>query len=156
MERPSRELTNIRIAQIISERGTCARLKVGAVITEDNKIISTGYNGPAKDQPHCSSEVCDQSKGCERSIHAEANAIKNADIENDRIWVRAEDRGKRIIYCTTQPCLECSTRIYMANIKEVYYKEPYRNQDGLKYLLARKITVYQIDNEGNTKQISNL
>jgi dCMP deaminase len=155
MERPSRELTNIRIAQIISERGTCARLKVGAVITEDNKIISTGYNGPAKDEPHCSSEICNQSEGCQRSVHAEMNAIINAGIEDD-IVPPLGLMGDRVIYCTTQPCQRCATEIWAARIQTVYFMHPYRNQDGLKFLLINGINVYQIDNEGNTKQINNL
>jgi dCMP deaminase len=35
----------MRNAHLISERATCDRLKVGAVIVKDKQLIATGYNG---------------------------------------------------------------------------------------------------------------
>ena len=32
-------------ALLISNRATCNRAKVGAVLVKDNKVIATGYNG---------------------------------------------------------------------------------------------------------------
>ena len=76
--RPSRDQLYISIARLIATRGTCMRAKVGCVICRDNRIISTGYNGPPKGTPHCSPKICNINVHCERAIHAEANAISFA------------------------------------------------------------------------------
>lgn len=53
MERQSRDRTLMEVAQVIAKRGTCSRLQVGAVLSRDGRIISTGYNGTPASMPHC-------------------------------------------------------------------------------------------------------
>lgn len=142
--RASRESVNIRIAQIISERATCSRLQVGAVITQNNKIIGTGYNGPGKDEMHCNDFICKTDEPCKRAVHAEANAIINAGLTG-----LVDNRNNYVIYCTHQPCYECAKKIIRAGIQTVYYLNPYRDIKGLLFLKAHKIKVTQIDGEGN-------
>lgn len=142
-ERISREACNIQIAGLISLRGTCARLKVGAVITLDNHIVSTGYNGPGKDQEHCNQFMCRTEEPCKRAIHAEANAISKV----GNFW-----RGDYILYCTHQPCLECAKKIIRTEgINMVYYIHPYRDIAGLELLKTHNIKVIQIDEQGIPK-----
>ena len=77
-KRPSREEYYMSIAEIVAERSTCARAKVGAVLIDPktNRIVATGYNGSAKGAPHCIEEGCLMHKDhCIRTIHAEMNAI---------------------------------------------------------------------------------
>src|SRR5690606_31450058 len=59
MARISRDDMLMEIAQVVAQRGTCTRLQVGAVISRDGRIITTGYNGAPSGLPHCdhSSEV---------------------------------------------------------------------------------------------------
>ena len=40
-------------ALLISNRATCNRAKVGAVLVKDNKVIATGYNGSVSGTDHC-------------------------------------------------------------------------------------------------------
>lgn len=53
---------------------------------------------------------------------------------------------------TTAPCLECAKRIHGAGIREVYYLEVYRSDDGLKFLAKAGIHIEKIgpnkDDEG--------
>ena len=44
-KRPGWDEYFIGIAKAVSTRATCLRRKYGAVITKDNIIVSTGYNG---------------------------------------------------------------------------------------------------------------
>ena len=44
MERISRDELYSQIAQLVSKRGTCPKLQVGAVFTLDGRIVCTGYN----------------------------------------------------------------------------------------------------------------
>ena len=53
VERPTRLETLVRIAEAISERGTCSRLQVGAVIHREGRVLSTGYNGAPAGVEHC-------------------------------------------------------------------------------------------------------
>jgi dCMP deaminase len=58
-QRPTFSQTFMTIAKAVAERGTCPRLKVGAVLaTRDNRIIATGYNGSPAGLPHCTEVGC--------------------------------------------------------------------------------------------------
>lgn len=68
------------IAKKISEYSKCLRSHFGVVIVNDDMIIGTGYNGPARGVAHCN--PCKRAefpsgKGYEKcnAVHAEANAI---------------------------------------------------------------------------------
>jgi dCMP deaminase len=149
--RPSREHTNMQIAQIVSQRGTCARMQVGAVITINDKIVATGYNGPAAGEEHCGG-LCDTTKGCTRAIHAERNAIKNMGKGYSSL-----DKGDAEVYVTHQPCYDCANiMLAMLSPVRVYYKNIYRDQSGVILLLEYGVEVFQIDQNGNTKQIQDL
>lgn len=76
MERPNWIEYFMINAQLIATRSTCPRLSVGAVITKNNEIIATGYNGAVKGEDHCIDHGCLIQDGhCIRTIHAEMNAI---------------------------------------------------------------------------------
>ena len=45
--------TFIDIACLYAEHSSCSKYHVGAVITRDKRIISTGYNGVPTGQKHC-------------------------------------------------------------------------------------------------------
>lgn len=79
MIRPDWDLYFIRIAKEVASRSTCNRAAVGVVIVRDNRIIATGYNGSPPGKPHCIDEGCIMKDGhCIRTVHAEANAIRQA------------------------------------------------------------------------------
>lgn len=68
------------IAEAVAQRATCLRAKVGAVIvSQDNRILATGYNGSPTGEPHCLDVGCDVVDGhCQRTQHAEINAVAYA------------------------------------------------------------------------------
>lgn len=108
-------------AEIISLRATCERLKVGAVIVRENRIISSGYNGSVSDGTHCIDDGCKLvDNHCVRTVYAEANAI----LQCAKFGVPTQNTT---LYVTHFPCLICTKQIIQAGIKKVYYKEDYRN-----------------------------
>jgi len=127
-ERPERTELYLQIAKTIALRGTCKRAKCGVVITKNNRIVSTGYNGPL--QNHC---TCDLTQPCERAIHAERNAIAHA----AKYGIALEGT---IMYSTTAPCKDCAQMIIQAGIIQVYYLNDYRNREGLQLLAFNGIT----------------
>lgn len=140
-QRISREQLYIQIALLISQRATCCRLSVGAVAVKDNRMILSGYNGPAKDEPHCNPLDCDVDKACVRAVHAEDNLIRSA----KELGINLQGAT---LFCTHQPCLNCSIKILRAGFEKVFFLHPYRLEDGLVNLVNNDIEVYQIDEQG--------
>lgn len=137
MARISRSHLYMRMAELMALRGSCKRAQVGCVITLDNRIISTGYNGPPTNEPPCSEHTCDLSKSCTRAIHAEANAIAHAAKFGLPL-------NGAVLYCSYSPCPTCSRLIAQAGIKEVYYLTPYKDPAGIEILKNNLIKCLQI------------
>ncbi len=79
MNRPDWDTYFMNIAKEVASRSTCPRASVGAVIVKDNRILSTGYNGAPSGEPHCLEVGClIINNHCERTIHAETNAVVQA------------------------------------------------------------------------------
>lgn len=118
-----------RFAQLSSAK----RLQVGAVVVKDNRIISIGYNGtPAGWSNDCEEYVAlsDDTvihKTKDEVIHAEANAI--AKLARD-----GESGLGTDLFCTHAPCVQCAKIIYGAGVKKVFYRNSYKNEDGLEFL----------------------
>ena len=106
------------VAKLAAHRSKDPSTQVGAcIVSQDNIIISTGYNGMPKG---CSDDEFPWDRSGENDaqtkypyvVHAELNAILNA---NGR-----DLRGSRI-YVALFPCNECAKAIIQSGIKEVYY-----------------------------------
>lgn len=105
------------IAFKVSERSTCPRLHVGALLVKDRRIKGTGYNGSPKGLPHCDDAGCLMADGhCVRTIHAEVNCL---------LEVAPDDRVDASLYITHTPCPECQKLIISCGIKRVIYAEEY-------------------------------
>jgi dCMP deaminase len=121
MKRLSWDEYFLKIAELVSERSTCLRRKVGAVLVRDKRILSTGYNGAPHGLAHCEDVGCLRDKlGVEsgvrieicRGIHAEQNTIVQAATSGVNI------SGAKL-YCTHQPCVTCTKILLNAGIREI-------------------------------------
>ena len=105
------------IAMLAARRSKDPNTQVGAcIVSQDNIIISTGYNGMPKG---CSDDEFPWDREGQQDmtkypyvVHAELNAILNA---NGR-----DLRGSRI-YVALFPCNECAKAIIQSGISEVLY-----------------------------------
>lgn len=138
--RPSRDHTLMAIATAVSERSTCNRAHVGAVISRGSRVISTGYNGSPSGMDHCPSP---EEPGCTRTVHAETNAIVFA----ARYGISTDGCT---LYTTVSPCVECAKLIINAGIVRVVYKEPYRLTDGIELLKMTDVEVDRYDSGDGT------
>ena len=112
-------------AERFAQLSSAVRLKVGAVVVQDNRIISIGYNGtPAGWTNTCEGE---DGKTKDEVIHAEANAI--AKLARD-----GESGLGTDVFCTHAPCIQCAKIMYGAGVKKVYYRNTYRDTSGLDFL----------------------
>ncbi len=128
------------IADSVSERCTCLRRRYGAVIVNNDQIISTGYVGAPRGRRNCTDlgycvrnqlniprgeryELC-------RSVHSEANAIIAAP--------REQMLGSTLYMCCTSPvdgsimpgttsCMMCKRQIINAGIARVIGRDDREN-----------------------------
>lgn len=135
--RITRDEMLMMMAHVSAGRGTCLRLRVGAVIAIESRVVSQGYNGSPAGEPHCTPETCNPSTPCTRTIHAEVNAIN---------WAKAYgiiDLSKATLYVTDSPCINCAQEIYAAGIRNVVYDREYRIRTGIEWLLEKGVQVSQ-------------
>jgi dCMP deaminase len=130
----------IDMAVLASERATCERLKVGAVLVKDKRIIATGYNGSPAELPHCIEEGCHVVKGhCIRTIHAEQNAL----FQCSKYGASSEGAT---CYVTHAPCLLCSKSLIQSGIKEIVYLNDYKNDsNALEVLKASGVKIRKVE-----------
>lgn len=128
--RPSFDDIYMELAGNLAQRSHCVKMKVGAVLTKDTRIVSLGYNGPPAGTHNCDIEWpetgCprDSKGGCSLALHAEQNAIIYASKNN----VPLENCA---IYITLAPCLSCARIIYASGIKKVIYLNSYAEYKGI-------------------------
>ena len=122
-------------AEVYAQLSSAERLKVGCVVVKDDRIISIGYNGmPAGWTNNCEDEDGNSKK---EVLHAEANAITKIARGNDS----AEDAT---LFCTASPCINCAKLIYQAGIDTVYYRDHYKTDEGIQFLLRSGVQVSKI------------
>lgn len=124
------------VAFRFSKLSQAKRLKVGALIVKDNRIISIGYNGtPAGWDNNCETE---QNTTKEEVVHAEMNCIQKL--------AKSHDSGRdSVMFITHSPCIACAKAIHGSGVIEVYYKNVYRDTAGLNFLEKCGIPTYQIE-----------
>ena len=115
------------VAMLAACRSKDPSTQVGAcIVSQDNIIISTGYNGMPKgcsdDDFPWGREGADNDTKYPYVVHAELNAILNA---NGR-----DLRGSKL-YVALFPCNECAKAIIQSGIRELYYlSDKYANTPG--------------------------
>ena len=93
-----------RIVEILSQSSSDTRMKVGAILLKDDRIISTGYNGQISGQPHIPIII----NGHDIStVHAEVNALCFATKEG----ISTKDCE---IFITHFPCHACTKLLIQA------------------------------------------
>ncbi|NQU83419.1 MAG: dCMP deaminase [Parcubacteria group bacterium] len=137
------------MARIVATRSTCNRLRAGAVLVKDSRIISTGYNGSPPGLPHCDGEEGHllEDGHCVRTIHGEHNAILQV------AKISGSSTEGATMYMTYSPCIHCAKYIIAAGIKRVVIGRVYRNEKILGELKKAgiRVAVYQDNDKWNKK-----
>ena len=130
-------------AKRFAQLSTARRLKVGAIIVKDDRIISIGYNGtPPGWHNDCEYWVEDGDLGSgwktkPETIHAEANAIA-------KLAKSSESGDGSTMFLTHSPCMDCAKQIFTAGIKKVYFGNNYRSDDGINFLKKCNVDVERV------------
>ena len=130
-------------AQTFAELSHARRLKVGAIVVKEDRIISIGYNGmPAGWDNECEDEFLHEDgsttlKTKPEVLHAETNAIAKLAKSND-------SGNGATMFITHSPCIECAKLIYQSGINHVVYMQKYRDDAGVEFLERSGVTVEQV------------
>lgn len=146
----------MKTAEVFAELSSARRLHVGAIVVKDDRIISIGYNGiPAGWDNNCEDEVEDAERafieqggpGIPVSVtklktkpevlHAETNAIA-------KLAKSTESGNGATIFITHTPCLDCAKLVYQSGINSVYYRNSYRDENGIQFLQKAGVKVEKI------------
>ena len=146
----------MKTAQTFAELSHARRLKVGAIVVKDDRIISIGYNGmPAGWDNNCEYEdigFADAVFGEPQTVvnrglktrpevlHAESNAIA-------KLAKSIESGNGADLFVTHSPCIECAKLIYQAGVRRVYYAANYRDDSGVVFLTNSGVQVEQLIHE---------
>jgi dCMP deaminase len=129
----------IDIAKRVSELSYGQRLKVGAVIVKDHRILSYGYNGmPAGFDNSCEYEDDGVMVTKPEVIHAEINAIA-------KVARSTESCAGATMFITHSPCVDCAKMILQSGIYTVYYNTLYRNDGGRQLLSLGNVSVFKCE-----------
>ena len=155
------------VAERTGKLSHAIRRQVGAVIVKDNRILSYGYNGmptgwdneceykdymsgdaggwldPEEIYERWPLEEYDPAVESNRRyrlvtkdevLHAESNAIA-------KVSGSTESSEDATMFCTTAPCIHCAKMIFQSGIKNVYYRDTYRDNNGIDFLEKSGVNV---------------
>ena len=143
----------LQIADAVSIKSKCLKKHYGAIIVKNNELISTGFNGTARGEAHCTkcTKVGSDKDVVEYSscpaIHAEQNAIISAsrqEMLGSVLYLSGRDVSGTIdeigLPIAARPCEICLRLIKNAGIEKVI------NKNGV---------IYQRDSEGILREVKN-
>jgi dCMP deaminase len=134
----------MKVAETFAELSSARRLHVGAVIVKDDRIISIGYNGmPTGWDNNCEDEFLSEDgsfmlKTKPETLHAETNAIA-------KLAKSTESGDGATLFVTHAPCLDCGKLVYQSGIRTVFYRNNYRNTEGIEFLKKAGVTIEKIN-----------
>ena len=134
------------IAETILKRGTCLRRNYGAIIVQNDEIISTGYAGAPRNRKNCTSlgycirEQKNVPRGTQyelcRSVHAEQNAIISAsrkDMIGSTMYLVGKETKDDLYVENASPCSICRKLIINAGIETVVVRE---DEEKYKFIMV--------------------
>jgi dCMP deaminase len=120
----------MRMAEELAKRSTCLRLQVGTVLTDGalQNVVAIGYNGNARGFANRCDSATPGKCGC---IHSEMNAV-----------VKAPGRlGGKVAFVTASPCVMCAKLMIQADVTHFFYRDQYRDPEGIQVLRQGGVTV---------------
>ena len=156
-------------AKRFAELSHARRLKVGAIVVNDDRIISIGYNGmPAGWDNDCEDKVWDSGAGGwldpeefdakypYEEWHEGAGRTVRYGLKTKAEVLHAESNAiaklakcnesglGATLFVTHSPCIQCAKLILQSGISNVFYSENYRDDSGLTFLEKSGIIVEQV------------
>jgi len=148
----------MKVAETFAGLSSARRLHVGAIVVKDDRIISIGYNGtPSGWDNNCEDKIyCDDGDWSEQQLPKDANIWKKYKLVTKPEVLHAETNAiaklakstesgnGATLFVTHAPCLDCAKLVYQSGISSVFYRNSYRNEDGIRFLEKAGVGVEKI------------
>ena len=150
-------------AKIWAKQSYCKRLKVGAVLSKDGRILVTGYNGTISKTKNQCEDTIYKCKFCGLESEAKFEKCRNCNLELVETILTTSDfvlhAEQNIItfsakngistenctlYITHSPCKQCAKLIAQSGISRVIYENEYRDKNGVDFLNSVGIEVFNL------------
>ena len=137
------------MVEAAAAQSVATRAQVGAIVVTPTGMISVGWNGspPGLDneceythRPNGSNDQTFRKKTKPETIHAERNAL-------DKMARQGVPVAGSVLFVSHAPCIECAKSIHGLGFRAVYYRQPYKNDDGVKLLEAIGVPIHQVFKE---------
>lgn len=162
------------MAERFGKTSTAVRLQVGCLIVDHTGVIAEGVNGMPPNWPDevCENiiygdeedfwlfdgsqkvdlktraavfkkyEYFDGSRRYRLQTKPECRHAEVAALE--KLWNKTATARGSHMFISHSPCYACAIKIKTAGITEVYYRTPYRSNDGINHLIKNGVKVEQI------------
>jgi dCMP deaminase len=134
---------HMSVAETYAKLSSAKRLQVGAVLVKNDTIIGIGYNG----MPSGWTNECEDVELLEDGgkilttkpevIHAESNCLM-------KVAKSTNSTEGADMFVTHAPCIHCAKLIYQSGVRKVYYRNTYRDCDGIEFLQKSGILVENV------------
>lgn len=160
MQRKDKINYYLDIAETVLKRGSCIRRNFGAVIVNNDQIISSGYTGAPRGRKNCMDMNCcirqkfniprgERYEMC-RSVHAEANAIIHASREKmlgGTLYLVGKETSNNEYVKNAFPCSMCKRMIINSGIEQVIIRNDFEK-------FTTVPVTYWIENDESLKNIT--
>lgn len=123
------------ILRLVTQQSTCRKMKVGALLMRDNRLLATGYNSVPEGATSCENtnlkalRISHTEWSLVNEIHAEVNCIADALASGINI-------SGATMYVSHSPCINCAKMIVACGIKKVVVASHYdKSFDGENFLM---------------------
>lgn len=167
--KPKHIQAHMKTAENYARLSTARRLKVGAILVKDDRIISIGYNGmpsgwdnTCEDRQYMNADA-GGSLGLEETLaswpyseETEPGQVKRYKLVTKpevlhaeanaiaKVARSAENAEDSVLFVTHSPCMECAKLIYQSGIRQVFYRDNYRSAAGINFLNQAGVLVKQL------------
>lgn len=134
--RISKDQLYLEIAELIATRGTCARRQVGCVLVDKHgRILSTGYNGVASGQPHCS-DPAHRCSGADSPSGTNLGACQAIHAEQNAILFLPDPFAVDTAYLTDTPCESCMKLLLGTSCNRIVANRSYPHTEAISLWLS--------------------
>lgn len=132
-ERPGINEWCLRLADVVSQRGTCPRRKVGCILVNSlDHIIGTGYNGVARGLHHC--EGAHECPGVAMMSGTGLDACQAIHAEQNALLQCRNVQEIEAAFVTVSPCMTCAKLLLNTSCKLIVFRNEYANAEAVKNL----------------------
>lgn len=140
----------MEIAHTVATWSSCFQenRQIGAVISKNKRIMTTGYNGASagikscKERGECLRRKLGIPSGTRHELCYATHAEQNAIIQAAKMGICIDGAT---LYCTHQPCAICTKMIINSGIKRVVYQYGYPDDFSLELFAEAGVAIEKYD-----------